>query len=293
MVTREAELVVDVALVRRLLADQLPHLASLPVSPVRSAGTVNAVFRLGPDLCVRMPKVPAWAMSLDRELEWLPRLAPGLPLAVPEPVARGGPGSGYPLSWAVLRWIDGTPYADDAVADERAAARELAGFVLALRRTDPAGGPVAGRRPLRELDAQTRVAIDASADLLDAPAATAAWARALGSPVWTGAATWIHADLLRPNLLVREGRLRAVIDFGGAGVGDPATDVIAAWSVFGPAGREAYRTALGVDEGTWQRARGIALHQAALIVPYYRDTNPEFTAVALRTVAQVLTDESA
>jgi aminoglycoside phosphotransferase (APT) family kinase protein len=287
---RAAELVVTPDTVRRLLADQLPALAALPVRPVSSVGTVNAVFRLGDDLCVRVPRVPAWAESLDREWRWLPELAPHLPLAVPEPVAWGRPGDGYPLHWGVLRWIEGEPYADDVVADEVAAARALAGFVAAMRRVDAAGAPVAGRRPLRELDHQTRAAIASVPDLLDARATTAAWQRALDAPVWTGAPTWIHGDLLPPNLLVRDGRLVAVIDFGGAGGGDPATDVIAAWSVFGPAGRQAYREALDVDDATWERARGIALHQAALIVPYYRHSNPRFTAVALRTVGQVLAD---
>jgi aminoglycoside phosphotransferase (APT) family kinase protein len=101
---------------------------------------------------------------------------------------------------------------------------------------------------------------------------------------------WIHSDLLRPNLLVRDGRLDAVIDFGGAGVGDPATDVIPAWSVFGQTGRDAFRRALDVDNGTWNRARGIALHQAALIIPYYAQTNPAFAAPAKRTVEEILAD---
>ena len=287
----EAELAVETEVVRRLVADQLPQLASLPVRPVASTGTVNAVFRLGEALCVRLPRVPAWAVSLDREREWLPRLgAAGLPLEIPVPVHHGRPGAGYPLPWMVLEWIEGLPYADGLVDDECRAAQDLAGFVRALRGLDPSRAPLAGRRPLLELDGQTREAIRASADLLDAPACLAAWDRALRSPVWDRRPAWIHGDLLRPNLLVRDGRLRAVIDFGGVGAGDPATDVVPSWSVFDRAGRAAYRDALDVDDGTWERARGIALHQAALIVPYYRDTNPAFTAVALRTVREVLAD---
>ena len=285
----EHELGVDVRTVERLVAEQLPALASLPVRAVDSTGTVNAVFRLGDELCVRLPRVPAWAESLERELRWLPRLARHLPLTVPEPVAWGRPGCGYPLHWGVLRWIEGRPYADDVVDDERAAARRLAEFVRAMRRIDPAGAPVAGRRPLLELDAGTRTALHAVPDLLDVDAAVAAWERALRAPVWTGAPTWIHGDLLRPNLLVEAGRLSAVIDFGGAGAGDPATDVVAAWSVFGPDGRAEYRRALAVDDGTWERARGIALHQAALIVPYYRETNPRFAELAVRTIERVVT----
>lgn len=290
MIPRAKELLVTVGTASRLVAEQMPALRHLPIRAVPSVGTVNAVFRLGDDLCLRLPRVPAWAESLDRELRWLPELAPHLPLSVPEPVARGVPGAGYPLGWAVLRWIEGAPYADDLVGDETAAARSLASFVVALRALDASEAPVAGRRPLAELDDQTRTAIRSVPDLLDVRAATAAWRCALDAPAWSGAPSWIHGDLLRPNLLVREGRLTAVIDFGGVGGGDPATDVVPAWSVFGAAGRRAYREALAVDGATWERARGIALHQAVLLIPYYRDANPAFAALGIRTVRQVLAD---
>ncbi|HEV2121646.1 MAG TPA: aminoglycoside phosphotransferase family protein [Chloroflexota bacterium] len=286
----EGEVGIDAELVGRLVAAQFPHLADLPICAVQSTGTVNAIYRLGDSMCARLPRVAAWAESLDREIEWLPKLAPHLSLRVPEPVARGCPVSGYPFPWAIYRWIDGRPYADDLVHDERAAARALARFVVELRRIDPAEAPRGGRRPLRELDAVTRRAIESSRGAIDGDAVAAAWSSALAAPVWDGAPVWVHTDLLRPNLMVDHGRLCAVIDFGGAGVGDPAADVIAAWSVFGHAGREAFRDALGVDEGTWRRARGYALHQALLIIPYYAETNPEFVALARRTVEEVLAD---
>ena len=160
-----------------------------------------------------------------------------------------------------------------------------------LRRTAPAAdAPVGGRRPLAQLDAGTGTSIMASAGVIDVPAALAAWASALQAPVWDGHPVWIHADLLRPNLLVAGGLVRAVIDFGSAGAGDPATDVIPAWAVFGPAGRAAFREALDVDDGTWRRARGIALHQAAALIPYYSVSNPAFAALGQRTVEQVIAD---
>jgi len=130
----------------------------------------------------------------------------------------------------------------------------------------------------------------ASPAAIDGRAVMRAWERALDAPAWDGTARWIHSDLLRPNVLVRDGRIRAVLDFGGVGVGDPATDVIAAWAVFGPRGRSAYRSALGVDDGQWERARGIALHQAAAIVPYYRTSNPAFVALAQRTICEIVND---
>jgi aminoglycoside phosphotransferase (APT) family kinase protein len=211
-------------------------------------------------------------------------------LRVPEPVTTGRPTDAYPFTWAIYRWIEGRPYQDVLIEDERQVAADLAQFVTELRSLDPAGAPRGGRRPLRELDSLTRTAIDASRDVIDAEAATAAWARALRAPEWAGEPVWIHTDLLRPNLLVDDGRLHAVIDFGGAGVGDPAADVIAAWSVFNAEGRETYRAALHIDYSTWERARGYALHQTAMIIPYYASTNPLFVALAKRTIVNLLAD---
>jgi aminoglycoside phosphotransferase (APT) family kinase protein len=288
----DGEVDIDAGLVGRLVADQFPQLTGLPISAVQSTGTVNAIYRLGDHLYARLPRVQAWAQDLDREWHWLPTLAPQLSLRVPEPVGRGHPGSSYPFAWAIYRWIDGQPYADALVDDEHQAANDLAQFVVELRRIDPVGVPRGGRRPLRELDAVTRAAINSARGVIDSDAATAAWERALQAPAWRGTPVWSHTDLLRPNLLVRDGRLCAVIDFGGAGVGDPAADVIAAWSVFSQTGRGVFRGALEVDDGTWNRARGFALHQAALIIPYYGATNPGFVAPAKRTVEEVLADSN-
>ena len=158
-------------------------------------------------------------------------LAPQLTLRIPEPVELGRPTSSYPFSWAIYRWIDGRPYSDASVDDEARAARDLARFVLELRRVDPvADAPAAGRMPLAEVDAATRAAINSARGVIDSDAATVAWEQTLRAPAWTGTQVWIHADLLRPNILLDRGRLIAVIDFGGVGVGDPATDVIAACS---------------------------------------------------------------
>ena len=290
MKMHDGEVDIDAGLVGRLVAEQVPHLADLPLTEVRSTGTVNAIYRLGDRLCTRLPRVREWAPDLDKEWRWLPRLAPRLSLRVPEPVWRGRPGGSYPFSWAIYGWIDGQPYADRLVDDERRAAEDLARFVVDLRRIDPVGAPRGGRRPLRELDAVTREVIESARGVIDGDAAVAAWERALRAPAWAGSPVWIHSDLLRPNVLVRDGRMCAVIDFGGVGVGDPAADVIAAWSVFGRAGRGVFRAALEVDDGTWERARGFALHQAALIVPYYGETNPGFVASARRTIEEVLAD---
>lgn len=287
------EVDIDADLVRELLDAQFPDLAALPIRELRSTGTVNAIYRIGADRYARLPRVRDWADDLANEAHWLPQLAPLLPLSVPEPVAIGRPAAGYPFQWAVYRWLDGQTYAPDLVSDEHQAARDLAGFVLALRRIRLAGAPRSRRdQPLRLRDAGTRTAIAALGAAFDKPAVTAAWESALTAPGWDGEPVWNHGDLLPPNLLVRDGRLTAVIDFGSVGVGDPAVDVIPAWSVFGQSGRETFRAALDADGPTWARARGLALHQALLVIPYYVETNPGFVEMATRTIEAVLADQS-
>ena len=293
------EVDIDAELVGWLVAEQFPELADLPITAFRSMGTVNAIYRIGDHLYARLPRMKEWAPDLHREWHWLPQLAPHLSLRVPEPVGMGHPTSSYPFSWAIYGWIDGQPYADELVDDERQAARDLAQFVAELRTMDPVvaaphvEAPRTGRKPLRQLDAVTREAIESARGVIDGDATTAAWERALDARAWKGTPVWIHTDLLRPNLLVHDGRLAAVIDFGGVGLGDPAADVIAAWSVFSHTGRAVFRDALDVDDATWNRSRGFALHQAAMIIPYYAETNPRLAAMAKRTIEEVLADINA
>jgi aminoglycoside phosphotransferase (APT) family kinase protein len=286
---------IDGPLVRRLLATQFPQWADLPVVRVRSTGTVNAMYRLGAALAVRLPLVERWADGLTNELEWLPRLAPSLPLAVPEPVAAGEPGEGYPFRWAVYRWVDGETWAVDRVADPCRAAEELAAFAHALQAVDPSGEPrprpASHGGPLRDRDEGVRAALAAAEGAVDTVAIKAAWEAALEVPVWDRPPVWVHSDLLAGNILVRDGRLHAVIDWGGAGVGDPAANALAAWSLFTAESRAVYRAVLGVDDATWERGRGWALTRI-MNVPYYAETNPLFAADAQRTIAEALADRS-
>jgi aminoglycoside phosphotransferase (APT) family kinase protein len=284
------EIDIDISLVRRLLREQFPHLSQYSLTAVRSTGTVNEIYRLGDELCVRLPRLEAWAESMDNEWSWLPKLAPHLSLRIPQPIARGEPAGGYPCPWAIYRWIEGIPYQDDLICDERQAAQDLAHFILELRGVDSQGAPHGGRPPLAELDAETSIAIESSRGAIDTETASAAWRRCLEAPAWDGKPVWIHGDLLKSNLLLQDGRLNAVIDFGEAGIGDPAADVVPAWSVFNKAGRETFRQVLDVDDAAWSRARGYALHQALMIIPYYPDTNPEFVTMAKRTVEEILTE---
>jgi aminoglycoside phosphotransferase (APT) family kinase protein len=286
----EGEAEIGLPLVRRLLAEQAPTLAGLPLRQLDLGGTVNEVFRLGDELIVRLPRLDDGVAALAKELAWLPRLAPRLPMAIPVPEFAGAPDAGYAHPWAIYRWLDGEPYTP--AADDLEAAAALAGFVRALRSVNPAGAPPAGRRPLRELDAQTREAIAACHEF-DREAVTRIWDRLVDGAPWTGERTWMHSDLLPGNLLARDGRIGAVIDWGSAGAGDPAHDVTPAWTVLRGRTRGAYRAALGVDDDEWERARGIALHQAVLAIPYYRVSNPVFAAVCRATLGEILADEAA
>jgi len=288
----EGQVDVSVGLVRRLLVDQLPDLADQHIVAVPSTGTVNALFRLGQEFVVRLPLLAKWSDGIEIEWEWIPRLARHVSsVRLPEPVFKGRPAHAYPFVWAVYRWIEGEPYDDGLVEDEPSAAETLAAFVTELRSFEVvAFAPKGGRRPLGDLDEGTRAAIRSGDGSIDAAAAIAVWEDALAAPTWDGDLAWIHGDLLRPNLLVNRGRLEAVIDFGGVGVGDPATDLMPAWSVFGLAGRQAFRAMLDPDDAAWSRGRGIALHQAANVIPYYARTNPGFVAISIRAIEQIIED---
>lgn len=286
----KGEVPTDAELVRRLVASQFPHFGDLEVVAFPSTGTVNAIYRLGDDLYVRLPRHRRWVDDLQKELRWLTVLGPQLPFATPEPVAAGDPGCGFPFRWAIYRWLPGDVYTRERIDDETEAAADMASFVSTLRRIEVSDGPPSGRLPLRQLDESTRWALASMSNEIDVVAATAAWDRSLQGAGWEGTPVWRHCDLLPTNLLVRKGRVYAVLDFGGVGVGDPAADVIVAWTMFGESGRLRFREELDVDDETWNRARGYALHQALLIIPYYRDTNPAFVATAKETVREVLRD---
>ena len=285
----------DPALVHRLLADQFPQWADLRIEPVESAGTDNALYRLGDDMVVRLPRRERTGETLKKERQWLPRLAPLLPLAVPLPLADGLPADGYPFEWSVYRWLRGEDATMEPITDLSQLATDLAQFVGALQRIDPTGGPSPGEHnffrgePLARRDEATRAAIASLARAVDSDAATAAWEAALRAQEWERSPVWIHGDLDSRNLLVERGRLRAVIDFGSLGVGDPACDVMVAWKVLPAETRDIFRTALSVDEATWARGRGWALSQALIALSYYTlATNPVLVREAQRWVAEAL-----
>ncbi|MEV7543492.1 aminoglycoside phosphotransferase family protein [Streptomyces sp. NPDC089915] len=283
----------DEALVGALIRARFPRWAGLPVTRVDSAGTDNAMYRLGDAMVVRLPRIEGAAADVAKEHRWLPRLAPHLPLAVPEPLGRGSAGEGFPYPWSVYRWLEGENLFDGPVTDLHDTAVRLGRFVAALRGADAAGAPASFRGgPVATRDEGVRAAIrDLGADgTHDADAATALWEETLALPQWRGAPVWLHGDLLPGNLLARDGRLAAVIDFGGLGAGDPACDTMAAWTLLTAGTRGAFREAAGADEATWARGRGWALCFGLTAEHYYRETNPVLAAVAHRTTAEVLAE---
>ena len=285
------EVATSIDLVHRLLAVQFPIWADLPVTPVDSYGTDHDVYRLGDDLAVRLPRIGWAAGQAAKEARWLPKLAPHLPLALPVQVAVGHPTEGYPFEWSVYEWLAGEN-ANGTIADLEQAATDLGSFVAALRRigTSEAATRPPGARgaPLGELDEDVRRAIAELGERVDRAAATRSWEESLEAPAWNGADLWVHGDLLPGNLLVVDGRLSAVIDFGGLHVGDPACDLQPAWNLFGGASRARFREVLEVDDASWLRGRGWALYQAVTALPYYWNTNPGMVRQASHALAEVL-----
>jgi aminoglycoside phosphotransferase (APT) family kinase protein len=300
------ELALDVDLVRRLVAQSLPQYATLGLKPLAAAGSSNALFRLGDELLVRLPRQPGGSATIEKEARWLPVIAAAVTTAVPEVVAVGEPGFGYPEKWAVTRWIDGhvpaVPWDPSANRSPRALADDLARLVTELRRaavprsagTDPALSWYRGGR-LADMDDDFRAAVAACRSIpgldLDLHRALETWRLALAAELTLQPVTsWYHGDLLAENLLVRDGRLAAVLDFGGLAVGDPAVDLIVAWEVLGPEGRAAFRQTVGVDDAAWAKARGWALLIAMITFPYYWHTMPARCA-ARRWMAAAVLDE--
>ena len=291
------ELDTDAALVERLLTEQFPHWAGLPIQPVVPMGTDNALYRLGDDMVVRLPRRPGDSIPLEKERRWLPKLAPLLPLAVPVPLAEGAPGETFPLTWSVYSWLSGENATLERVTDLSRAGSDLARFVDALQRIDPSGGPPPGEHnafrgvSVADRDEATRSAIASLGSSIDARAVVLAWDAALRATEWEREPVWIHGDLDSRNVLAENGRLSAVVDFGCLGVGDPAYDVMVAWKMLSREFRESFRSALAVDDATWSRARGLALSQALMALVYYTlETNAVLVLEARRWLAEVLAD---
>jgi aminoglycoside phosphotransferase (APT) family kinase protein len=276
-----------VALVRA----QLPAWAGSPVRRVLSDGTVNALFRVGDEVVLRFPLRPdasdAARASVLREQDTARQFGAVVPVAIPEPLAVGAPADAYRGWWSAYGWTPGEP--PEPPSESESLAVDLAAVVGAIRRLDTGGRAWDGRSrggPLATRDGAVRAALAASGGLTDTRAVEAAWTSCLGATP-CAADTWLHADLMPGNLLLRDGRLAAVIDLESACVGDPAVDLMPAWNLFGPRARAVFREATGAEDATWERGRGWAIVQAIVALPYYVDTNPAMAETARRTLAAV------
>lgn len=278
------ELDIEEPLVRALLEEQFPQWAELPLARAGD-GTVNVIYRLGDELSVRLPRREGAEVEEDKERRWLPVLGPLLSIAIPHFVARGRPGAGYPWFWSIHTWLDGA--APVGPLDPEG----VAAFLAELQRIDPTGGPEpsGGRgKPLAWRDGYVRDALER----VDAPGALELWEKALRAPEWEHERVWIHMDLDARNTLAGGRTLTAVLDWEGAGIGDPAVDVMAAWKLIARDERERFRELLRVDDATWLRARGWALSQALIALGYYTlETNAVLVREAERWLVETLADD--
>jgi len=287
----------DAGLAERLVRAQFPQWADLPVRPVDLPGWDNRTFRLGDAMSIRLPTGPWYALQVEKEQRWLPVLAPQLPLPIPTPVAQGRPGQGYPYAWSVYRWIDGQPARRDTIGSLTTFATDLAGFLAALQRADATDGPQPGRHNFfrgAPLDTYEREARDAITELggdIPGRAAHRILDEALRAE-WPGAPVWFHGDVATGNLLVTDGALSGVIDFGTSGVGDPACDVVIAWTLLDEESRAAFRRTLGVDDAMWARGRGWALWKALITYAQHRrDDDPVAAADVRRVLGEIFTEQ--
>jgi aminoglycoside phosphotransferase (APT) family kinase protein len=260
---------ITATVVSRLVASQFPQWADLPIVPVALNGWDNTTFRLGDELSVRLPSDDVYVAQVEKEHRWLPDLGPLLPLRIPEPVALGQPADSFPRPWSIYRWIDGEPASLGRIDDLTGFAADLARFLGALHTIDGTGGPAPGPHnffrggPLRVYDPQTRASIELLAGELDVVAVSEVWDAALASR-WDQPPVWVQGDMAASNLIVANGMLRAVIDFGCSAVGDPACDLVIAWTFFAGESRQAFLRDLPLDDTTWARARGWALWKALI-----------------------------
>lgn len=270
------EVAIDEALIRCLVDEQFPELSGRSIAAVEPWGTDNAIWRLGEDLVVRLPRVHWANEQADHEARWLGLLAPYVPVSLPEPIAVGEPGCGYPYRWAIDRWVAGEPASVERMRDAVGFAEDLAAVIRGLWRVPTEGAPVArGRaRPLREYAASAEAAIESAGRLIDAGAAKRVWEQALAAAPYDGPGVWVHGDL-EGNCLLGDGRLCGIVDWGSACVGDPAVDVQVVWSpLFTADSRRAFLDVLEVDAAALLRSRGAAIQQACAALPYYEHSYP-------------------
>ncbi|BCZ96330.1 aminoglycoside phosphotransferase family protein [Legionella pneumophila serogroup 1] len=270
--------IIDEKLVCRLIASQFPHYSNLPVKPVAVGGWDNRTFHLGKDMLVRLPSAEQYELQVEKEQQWLPQLASLLPVPIPTPLAKGMPGEGYPWKWSIYRWLEGETIVSANLSNLNEIAKDLATFLTAFHQIDSSGGPKPGMHSfyrggdLKIYDPETRQAIDYLKGKIDTDHATEIWETALNTS-WQGTPVWVHGDISAGNLLVKNGKLCAVIDFGQLSVGDPACDLAITWTLFAGDSRKIFREMLALDKGTWFRGQAWALWKALIVAAGIVNTN--------------------
>jgi aminoglycoside phosphotransferase (APT) family kinase protein len=286
---------IDASLARRLVDSQFPQWSDLPITAVEFDGWDNRTFRLGSELTVRLPSGNWYAQQVDKEQRWLPVLAPQLPLPIPSPVGRGRPDFGFPYEWSVYRWLDGELASNARIGDLTGFATTLAGFLNDLGRVDATGGPAPGQHnffrggPLATYEDEALTAIDALGDEVPRDDVMRVWADAMATS-WDREPVWFHGDIATGNLLVRDGSLAAVLDFGTSGVGDPACDTVIAWTFLSGPSRDRFRAELDADPGTWARGRGWGLWKALITLVGHLERGAPEAALARRDIEHIVAD---
>ncbi|HAT8325725.1 TPA: aminoglycoside phosphotransferase family protein [Legionella pneumophila] len=270
--------IIDEKLVCRLITSQFPHYSNLPVKPVAVGGWDNRTFHLGKDMLVRLPSAEQYELQVEKEQQWLLQLASLLPVPIPTPLAKGMPGEGYPWKWSIYRWLEGETIVSANLSNLNEIAKDLATFLTAFHQIDSSGGPKPGMHSfyrggdLKIYDPETRQAIDYLKGKIDTDHATEIWETALNTS-WQGTPVWVHGDISAGNLLVKNGKLCAVIDFGQLSVGDPACDLAITWTLFAGDSRKIFREMLALDKGTWFRGQAWALWKALIVAAGIVNTN--------------------
>ena len=287
---------IDETLVHRLIASQFPQWKDLSIQAIIPGVWDNKTFRLGNDMLVRMPSAERYAANVEKEQKWLPRLASSLPLPIPEPLAMGEPSEEFTWRWSIYRWLKGDTAASARITDLSDFAINLAQFLNALHRIDTTGGPAPGPHnfyrggSLANYDTETRQAIKTLHNKIDANAAITLWETALTTS-WNRPPVWVHGDISASNLLVHEGRLSAIIDFGGLAVGDPACDLAITWTMFKDKSREAFKTTLPLDTETWTRGRAWTLWKALIVAAGFTNPNNIEAKQSWHIIDEVLQDQ--
>lgn len=288
---------IDITLVRRLIKSQFPQWAYLPISPVEASGWDNRTFHLGSVKVIRLPSSASYAGQVEKEQYWLPRLAPQLSLSIPTPIAMGAPSEDYPWHWSIYQWLPGQPASINSIVGMNQFATDLANFLLEFQSINSTGGPPAGEHsfyrggPLTTYNKETLEAIKILSNQIELSTIKVIWEEALSS-TWQKEPFWVHGDIAVGNLLVKEGRLSAVIDFGQLAIGDPACDLVIAWTFFKDESRRAFRNRLNLDTATWARARGWALWKALIVCAELPGTNPLAIASSWKVIHEVLSDQN-